>query len=128
MKDKLIKLLDKKISTIELEDCDSIWTSEKIDELSDYLLSYGVIVPPCELNDLVYVIPCRENGLKEIAEMRCIGFAISRDEKNVNLVDWKNKLYQPYFSKFGIYIFPTKKEAEKALKEMRKKVRNERSI
>ena len=85
--------------------------------IADNLLDNGVIVPPCELNDLVYVVPCRENGLKEIAEMRCIGFAISRDEKIFNLVDWKNKLYQPYFSRFGIDIFLTRKEAEKVLAE-----------
>ena len=93
--------------------------------ICDFLIENGVIVPPCELNDLVYVIPCRENGLKEIAEMRCIGFAISRDEKILNLVDWKNKLYQPYFSRFGIDIFSSRKEAEKAFVERRENEQRE---
>lgn len=56
MRDRLIKLLDNKISTLELEDCDSIWTSEKLDELADYLLENGIIILPCKLGTKIYHI------------------------------------------------------------------------
>lgn len=44
MRDRLIELLKKKILTIEMEDSDSIWYTEKMDELADHLLANGVIV------------------------------------------------------------------------------------
>lgn len=43
-REKLYKLLNGKILGIELEDSDKIYTSEKIGELTDYLIEHGVTV------------------------------------------------------------------------------------
>ena len=72
---------------------------------------------PCEFMQKCFVIPTIENRLNEITEMKCIGFAISNDSFNSNLITDKNKLYQPCFGAFGKTVFLTREEAEKALKE-----------
>lgn len=75
---------------------------------------------PCKFLQKCFVIPTIENRLNEITEMKCIGFAISNDSFNSNLITDKNKLYQPCFGAFGKTVFLTSEEAEKALKEREK--------
>lgn len=83
--------------------------------LADRLIQNGVIVPPCRYLQKCFVIPTVENGLTGIAEMKCIGFSLSHDSYNANLITDKNKLYQPCFGDFGKTVFLTREEAEKAL-------------
>lgn len=120
MRDRLIAILDEygdDISFCDIcdrptEDCEAC----KNEQLADYLLANGVIVPPCDFLQKVYVLPTIENNLCDITEMKCIGFILSHDNYNVNLIDSKNKLYQPAFGRFGKTVFLTKEEAEQALK------------
>lgn len=58
--------------------------------------------------------PTKENGLLEIAEMRCISFSLGEPNNTANLSNDKNKLYQPSFDEFGKTVFLTREEAEKA--------------
>ena len=85
--------------------------------LADYLLEHGVIVPPCKFLSKCYVLPTRNNNLSDITETKCLGFILSQDSYNANLVTEKNKLYQPCFGAFGKTVFLTREEAEQALKE-----------
>lgn len=85
--------------------------------LAEYLLEHGVIVPPCKFLSKCYVLPTRNNNLSDITETKCLGFILSQDSYNANLVTEKNKLYQPCFGAFGKTVFLTREEAEKALKE-----------
>ena len=87
------------------------------DYLADYLLEHGVIVPPCKFLSKCYVLPTRNNNLSDITETKCLGFILSQDSYNANLVTEKNKLYQPCFGAFGKTVFLTREEAERALKE-----------
>lgn len=84
---------------------------------ADYLLANGVIVLPCKFLSKCYVLPTIDNNLPDITEMKCLGFSLSHDSYNANLVTEKNKLYQPCFGAFGKTVFLTREEAEKALKE-----------
>ena len=86
-------------------------------KLADYLLEHGVIVLPCKFLSKCYVLPTRNNNLSDITETKCLGFILSQDSYNANLVTEKNKLYQPCFGAFGKTVFLTREEAEKALKE-----------
>lgn len=86
-------------------------------KLADYLLEHGVIVLPCKLLSKCVVLPTTDNNLPDITEMKCLGFSLSADSYNANLVTEKNKLYQPCFGAFGKTVFLTREEAEKALKE-----------
>ena len=88
-----------------------------IDYLAEYLLNHGVIVLPCKFLSKCYVLPTIDNNLPDITEMKCLGFALSHDSYNANLITEKNKLYQPCFGAFGKTIFLTREEAERALKE-----------
>lgn len=87
-----------------------------IGEAADYFLANGVVVPPCKFLQRVYVIPTIENRLSDVTEMKCIGFTLSHDAYCVNLMNEKNKLYQPAFGRFGKTVFLTREEAERALK------------
>ena len=86
-------------------------------KLADYLLEHGVIVLPCKFLSKCYVLPTRNNNLSDITETKCLGFILSQDSYNANLVTEKNKIYQPCFGAFGKTVFLTREEAEKALKE-----------
>ena len=87
------------------------------ENIADDLLANGVIVPPCKFLQKYFVIPTIENNLSDITEMKCIGFSLSHDSYNANLITDKNKLYQPCFGAFGKTVFLTKEEAEQALAE-----------
>ena len=86
-------------------------------KLADYLLEHGVIVLPCKFLSKCYVLPTRNNNLSDITETKCLGFILSQDSYNANLVTEKNKLYQPCFGAFGKTVFLTREDAERALKE-----------
>ena len=122
MRDRLIKLLkqaekQQSLNAVCGRDIDSLIDSPKGAEfISDYLLENGVIVPPCKFLQRVYVIPTIENRLSDVTEMKCIGFTLSHDAYCVNLMNEKNKLYQPAFGRFGKTVFLTREEAERALK------------
>ena len=92
-------------------------TGSFTDYLADYLLEHGVIVQPCKFLSKCYVLPTRNNNLSDITETKCLGFILSQDSYNANLVTEKNKLYQPCFGAFGKTVFLTREEAERALKE-----------
>lgn len=122
MRDRLIKLLDQKISTLELEDCDSVWTSEKLDELADYLLDSGVIVPPCKLHDEVWFIAKRQ-GDDEFkvfyGHARCIDLRNGWKHVIIDWTDYQDSYkYVAVFEDFGKTIFLTEAEAVKALENL----------
>ena len=86
-----------------------------LEEYAEELIANGVIVPPCKFLQKCFAIPTIENNLADITEMKCIGFSLSHDSYNANLITDKNKLYQPCFGAFGKTVFLTREEAEKAL-------------
>lgn len=87
----------------------------RAESVANHLLSNGVILPPCKFLQKCFVMPTIENNLPDITEMKCIGFSLSHDMYNANLITDKNKLYQPCFGDFGKTVFLTREEAEKAL-------------
>lgn len=107
MRDRLVKILHEMPKEM------------MIGEAADYFLANGGIVLPCKFLQRVYVIPTIENRLSDVTEMKCIGFTLSHDAYCVNLMNEKNKLYQPAFGRFGKTVFRTKEEAERALKGVR---------
>ena len=84
------------------------------DRTADWLLSNGVIVPPCKVGDTVWFETYEKNGSV------CVGIKPHTvDRIDVSCVVGQNKLVETrlpsYF--FGKDIFLSKEEAEKALKE-----------
>lgn len=86
------------------------------ESIADILLANDVVALPCKFLQRVYVIPTIENRLSDVTEMKCIGFTLSHDAYCVNLMNEKNKLYQPAFGMFGKTVFLTREEVERALK------------
>ena len=109
MRDRLIDLLDKKIDFVDLADSDTVWTTEKMAELADYLLAEGVIVPPCKVGQTVYCIRydrARKPYVKPLGVL-----SITTYGKDVVT------LFTTREDRLGLTAFLTREEAEKALAE-----------
>ena len=80
---------------------------------SDYLLDNGVIVPPCKVGDTVYFLDLRNLIIRkfEVIEIKLT----SPKAMLLNLSDG----YLHGACDYGISLFKTKEEAEKALAERR---------
>lgn len=115
------------------------------DELADYLIANGVIVPPCKVGDTVYVIatkhPChacyyctdfchKDCHIKDKAKL-VVKKATVRDlyiGENVKEIlveieqgkDLHSYTSTYYFDNFGKTVFLTREEAEEALAERNK--------
>lgn len=77
--------------------------------LADYLLENGVIVPPCKVGDMVYIF---ERGSYIIP---ICGQGKPHWEIKIEKCSFKYWLLDNH--KFGVNMFFTREEAEKALKE-----------
>ena len=77
--------------------------------LADYLLENGVIVPPCKVGDIVYIF---ERGSYIIP---ICGQGKPHWEIKIEKCSFKYWLLDNH--KFGVNMFFTREEAEKALKE-----------
>ena len=86
----------------------------RVDDVADYLLSSGVIVPPCKVGDTVYVI------FKDKIYKATVYSMNIETEQNHYLFLVKVKVFDQ-ISMFKVFIFgktvfPTKEEAEQTLK------------
>lgn len=83
--------------------------------IADHIIANGGILTPCKFLQKCFVIPTVENRLTEITEMKCIGFSLSHDSYNANLITEKNKLFQPSFGEFGKTVFLSMEAAKTAM-------------
>ena len=109
MRDRLIDLLTNSGVTAD---------TETFEELADYLIKNGVIVPPCKVGDKLFrIIEVTSSTIKPF-------IPILRDEVEPYGIYYKN-LFGGYsyipFDEVGKSVFLTKEEAEKALKERESK-------
>ena len=116
MRDRLIELISK-------SGCVETWNHytddykepNPIDELADYLLANGVIVPPCKVGDILY-LPI---------EHRVIAYEVSKIKYDGDLLKivTHNKLSglqrTIWAMDVGATIFLSREEAEKALERSR---------
>lgn len=109
MRDRLSQLIYNKLS----ETCRECSSFECTEELTDYLLANGVIVPPCKVGDTVW---CIIDGFNRAMEGRVRRFTAY--ENFINIYCGINGYYEQNYTdkEFGQTIFLTKEEAEKALK------------
>lgn len=88
-------------------------------DLADDLLDGGVIVPPCKVGDKVYDI----GGFPKIMKAEVETMTTDGQEMSSVVVN-QQKPYHRWFVNWkdiGKYVFLTREEAEKALKERDKK-------
>lgn len=134
-RERLVKLLRAANNCHTLSNCDVCVECEVCNNyrIADYLLKNGVIVPPCNVGDTVYVDNRCINslfidrGIYFIHDKvsRCDVLSISRTRKQLLIkiapveAQRRNSRYhlRVPVSAFGKTVFLTKEEAEKALKE-----------
>ena len=121
-KERLIKLLMQGELEADKQGVFNCSRSEwKAEIMADFLLSNGVIVPPCCIGDTVYEI--RENGKNPISGRRfdrCITTVQMLDCAAIrkSTLYAKEKRYAKNDSvRLGKTVFLTREEAEKALEE-----------
>ena len=93
-----------------------------VEELADYLLANGVIVPPCKLGDTVWYISTEnpfvafEKELKARKDTSPIeGILITKDGFYINTYNFQEAIN--YFDKVGEdYAYLTKEDAEAEIK------------
>ena len=56
MSDRLTRLIDGFVFGSQIAVNSIVWNSAKVKELADYLIANGVIVPPCKVDDTVWII------------------------------------------------------------------------
>ena len=90
------------------------WGAVKAEELADYLLENGVIVPPCKVGDMVYwsdsAIHCKPYP------MRCVGFHVIQNDFWICCKSDEDYYREFRASSIKKTVFLSKEEAEKALK------------
>ena len=107
-RDRLIKLLNVDMSVCE---------GDYAEEMADYLIKNGVIVPPCKVGDTVYFdtylhgdsVGVRPHKVIKVKSV--ITTEPSKGGIGAEIPDWS----------FGESVFLTEEEAEKALKERENK-------
>ena len=118
MRERLIKLIQQgKNKTPCQNDCDGkVCKDCENESIADYLLANGVIVPPCKVGDMVYLIPTYNSkpycGVCE-DKVQMIGITSRGIHIKARNHHDHNKMYM-----LGKTIFLTKEEAEKKLKEL----------
>lgn len=95
---------------------------QRIVEIADYMISHGVIFPPCKVGDTVWVLN-QTRGC--IYENKVTGIYITgtADYRNSIRLEYTNQHGEKSFRKFtfrqiGKNIFYTREEAETALKNL----------
>ena len=83
-----------------------------VEEIADYLLANGVIVPPCKVGDTVYYLARNiHTHIEKVKSGKVVRIAITESGIDLFLDNYVAKL--PY----GKRSFLTKEEAEQALSE-----------
>ena len=112
MRDRLIEILKSNTAP-----CEYILCNSNIEALADYIITNGVIVPPCKVGDDIWwvygdgkednEVRCQENGVKAVCYFGKGDFKIiSQDEMVPEDIGTRWCMF-------------TKAEAEQKLKEMR---------
>ena len=134
MRDRLIELLQKKYDHF-CDQCGVNKDSHYTENLADYLIDNGVIVPPCKVGDVVYVIddvfyldsykPYIYHYTKEVLEFMVRSISVSCNSKGfwtkkIRICQVKNGKTTDHqhninFDDIGKTVFLTREEAEEAL-------------
>lgn len=102
---------------IDLIESSRYWGSGTSEEIADYLLANGVIVPPAPFGSKVYIPVI---GANQILNTEVCGFGIDEDGYFViNPDEYPKGVFGINGYIIGKTVFLTKEEAEKALAEMR---------
>ena len=110
----VILSLGKKLS--ETEGILNLPSGKQLEIAAEYLLSIGVIVPPCKVGDEVYRISKRYGKWVILPrEVCCITYSITYQ----NEIIWQ--LFTTTLDVLGVTVFLTREDAEKAIRRKERK-------
>lgn len=118
--ERLVELLDAKIEySIAADEPEDEFVSVETDELADYLLANGVIVPPCKIGTRVYAVINIPFVPTDVYEGEVKWYAVGEDGIRPT-VEIKSDSGVLNGANFGLYpedLFLSHEEAEAKLKE-----------
>ena len=117
-RERLIELLDKKYDHF-CDQCGVNKDSCYTENLADYLLENGVIVPPFKIDDIVYGISRGQIIPIQIDTIQYTKRGIDISGSNEEYFGY-SKIHLDINNQIGMEWYKTKEEAEKALEEMKK--------
>ena len=91
----------------------------RIENVADYLLANGVIVPPCKVGDKIYMLVTRKTHSFEFEEGKRM-FRVDNQHTFIKQTYLTKLNFFKVLDDFGKTVFLTKEEAEQALKEREK--------
>lgn len=106
-RDRLIELLN-----VDMSGCDGDYATE----MADYLIANGVICPPCKVGDSVFTTYHGCLSVYKVTEFIINDFLWAKLYNPDYSGEYATKLVCLDFS-FNEFVFLTREEAEKALKE-----------
>lgn len=115
MSDRLTRLIDGFVFGTQIAVNSIEWNSAKVKELADYLIANGVIVPPCNVGDHVFVVyglgvqHTSVSSMKIEPEDAHLAFILKC------MVSQGGARFEEFL--FGKTVFLTCEEAKKALKD-----------
>lgn len=127
MRERLIELLNHKYDHF-CDQCGVNKDSHYTDNLADYLLANGVIVPPCKVGYYIWFIKNDKLTFGQVEDVTIsrngtYAFVFEVDEEDDIIDEWTVPLCD-----FGKTVFLTKEEAENALSKLQasyKQIRKE---
>ena len=106
MRERLIELIQKAV-----DGCARHWA----EVIADYLLANGVIAPPCNIGDKVYMLVTKRTHSYEFSN----GKMLRKDNQHTFIKE--SRLVESNFFRvikdFGKTVFLTREEAERAMKD-----------
>ena len=118
MRDRLIEILDNYGDDISfcdvcdrpIEDCEAC----KNEQLAEFLLANGVIVPPCKVGEKIYIHQFDNKMKKVVVECEIIEHNEAEELFKVKLAD--GRILTLLFQFIGKTVFLAREEAEQKLK------------
>ena len=95
--------------------------------LAENLIANGVIVPPCNVGDIVFTSYDHIFGMQtnEILTCRVVFIGFGENGNYINIVDNYGHMHSMSFEEVDKTVFFTRKEAEKALKQSKNNINGE---
>ena len=116
MRDRLMELLQKKYDHF-CDQCGVNKDSHYTDNLADYLLANGVIVPPCYIGQEIWHITKHYDGRIEIGKGKVSMLQQKADKSWKIRITVRSSVWDFTPNEIGVRYFFSKEEAEQALKD-----------
>ena len=114
-KERLVELLGKAPFGVNKQTLLDRHETSVIEQIADYLLANGVIVPPCKVGDVVYRVTTEWNPIKKRYEHFILDEGIAHAPVSILFITSKHDVFN--IESLGKTVFLSREEAEAKLIE-----------